>query len=315
MINRFFSIAAFVLLLIAGPTLAQSRITTAEYIQTYKDWAIQDMKVTGIPASIKLAQGILESSSGNSQLAKEDNNHFGIKCHDDWDGERVYHHDDARNECFRKYNDPRESFGDHSDFLTSHDRYADLFKLATTDYKGWARGLKKAGYATNPNYANLLIKVIEDNKLYEYDSNTSAQARRSSRDAERRSTSGSLVINPFDVRATSYNNGVRYVKVEEGDTFESLTAMFGLKSWEIAQYNDLPDNADITKHKILYLQPKRRNAHPDHTKHVVAQGETMYLLSQQYGIKLKRLYYLNRMAEGTEPNVGDRLELRRRARK
>ena len=308
-------LSLFMLSAVLQNSWSQSRITTLAYIETYKDWAIQDMKISGIPASIKLAQGILESSSGNSKLAKEDNNHFGIKCHTDWDGKRVYHHDDARNECFRKYKNPLESFSDHSEFLTKRDRYSSLFELATTDYKGWAHGLKKAGYATNPSYANLLIKVIEDNELYKYDSDISERAKRSSRETQRRSGTGSLVVNPFDVRPTSHNNGVKYIVLEEDDTFESISQMFGLKSWELPTYNDLPNNADISKYTILYLEAKRRNAHPDHKNHSVREGETMHAISQKYGMKLSRLYYLNRMQKGTEPNVGDRLELRRRARK
>lgn len=294
---------------------SQARIATSTYINTYKDWAIKDMKVSGIPASIKLAQGILESGSGNSKLAREDNNHFGIKCHADWTGERVYHHDDARNECFRKYRNPLQSFSDHTEFLTSRSRYSSLFDLATTDYKGWAHGLKKAGYATNPNYANLLIKVIEDNELYKYDEDITEQARKVTREKERKTSSGSLVVNPFDVRPTAYNNGVKYVVLEEDDTFQSISQMYGLKSWELPTYNDLPNNANISKYKILYLEPKQRNAHPNHTKHLVREGDTMHQISQQYGIKLNRLYFLNRMQKGSEPRVGDRLELRRRARK
>lgn len=310
-----FLLSLFLLATIGHKNWAQSRITTSEYIDKYKNWAIQDMKVSGIPASIKLAQGILESGSGNSKLAKEDNNHFGIKCHTDWNGKRVYHHDDARNECFRKYRDPLESFSDHSEFLTQRDRYADLFQLATTDYKGWAYGLKKAGYATNPSYAQLLIKVIEDNELYKYDSDISERARKSNREMQRRTGSGSLMVNPFDVRSTSYNNGVKYVVLEEGDNLQSISQMYGLKGWELPTYNDLPNNSDISKYKILYLEAKQRNAHPDHTKHTVREGETMHQISQQYGMKLSRLYYLNRMQKGSEPNVGDRLELRKRVRK
>ncbi|HKL71887.1 MAG TPA: glucosaminidase domain-containing protein [Marinilabiliaceae bacterium] len=308
-------LSLFLLTTIGHNNWAQSRITTSAYIDTYKDWAIQDMKVSGIPASIKLAQGILESGSGNSKLAREDNNHFGIKCHADWKGKRVYHHDDARNECFRKYGNPFESFSDHTDFLVLRDRYSSLFHLATTDYKGWAHGLKKAGYATNPSYAHLLIKVIEDNELYKYDADISERARKSNRETQRRSGTGSLVVNPFDVRSTSYNNGVKYVVLEEDDNLQSISQMYGLKSWELPSYNDLSNNADISKYKILYLEAKQRNAHPDHTKHLVREGETMHQISQQYGMKLSRLYYLNRMQKGSEPKVGDRLELRRRVRK
>lgn len=296
-------------------SVAQERISTPKYIETYKDWAIADMKKSGIPASIKLAQGILESASGNSRLAREANNHFGIKCHADWEGERIYHHDDARNECFRKYRNSTESFNDHTEFLTTRGRYSELFELATTDYKGWAHGLKKAGYATNPNYANLLIKVIEDNELYKYDADITEKAKKATRETQRRGGSGALVVNPFDVRPTHYNNGVKYVKLEADDTFKLISEMYGLKDWELPKYNDLSPAAKLSKYKILYLEPKRRTAHSKHTKYVVKEGDTMHQISQQYGIKLNRLYYLNRMLKGSEPDVGDKLELRRRARK
>ena len=148
---------------------AQHKISVEDYILNYKDVAIDKMRVYGIPASITLAQGILESGSGNSELARKANNHFGIKCHKDWKGKTFHMDDDAKNECFRKYKSPDESYRDHSLFLTTRDRYADLFELDITDYRGWARGLKKAGYATNPKYPQLLIKIIEENRLYEFD--------------------------------------------------------------------------------------------------------------------------------------------------
>lgn len=299
---------------LSGSIHAQGRITRQQYIDTYKDWAMSSMKETGIPASITLAQGILESASGNSTLAKRDNNHFGIKCHSDWTGKRVYHHDDARNECFRKYNNPHESFKDHAEFLTTRARYSALFELATTDYKGWAHGLRKAGYATNPQYAQLLIRIIEEEELYQYDQDISERARRSNRDIERRKSSGDLVINPYETRPVKYNNGVKYIELQEGDTFENLARMFNLKAWELPHYNDLPSNAQLDKYRLLYVESKRRNAHPDYPRHTVKNNESMHEISQQYGIRLKRLYYLNRMEEGTEPNNGDQLNLRKRVK-
>lgn len=314
--KTLFSIALSLLFLFINATaFSQSnRISREQYIETYKDWAIKDMQKTGIPASIKLAQGILESGNGNSKLAIEANNHFGIKCHE-WDGERVFHHDDARNECFRKYANPLQSFEDHSTFLTSRPRYSKLFELATTDYKGWAHGLREAGYATNPQYAQLLIRIIEESELYLLDQNISETARRSNRESQRRQASSDLVINIFEKRPTEYNNGVKYVQVREGDTFESLTSMFGLKAWELPHYNDLPSNADISAYSFLYIESKRKNAHPDHSVHTVKTGDSMHEISQMYGIRLKRLYYLNRMEPGSEPSVGDRLNLRRRVKK
>lgn len=312
--KRFFIITLnLVLLIILASSDAQAqRITRQQYIEKYSDWAIENMKETGIPASITLAQGILESASGNSKLAKEDNNHFGIKCHTDWKGERVYHHDDARNECFRKYKTPFESFKDHAEFLTSRERYASLFELATTDYKGWAHGLRKAGYATNPQYAQLLIRIIEDEELYRFDRDISEKARKSNRELQRQSSSSDLVINPYDTREVKYNNGVKYIELKEGDTFKSISDIFRLKAWELPHYNDLPPNASLDKYSILYIEAKRRNAHPDHKTHVVKNGETMHEISQQYGVRLKRLYYFNNMEEGSQPENGERLNLRKR---
>ena len=155
-------------LLLFSFQLTAQNITRNEYIAKYKDEAIYQMIKYKIPASIKLAQGILESGDGNSELAKKSNNHFGIKCHSNWEGDRVFHNDDKKNECFRKYNQVKDSFNDHSEFLLKP-RYATLFEYKLTDYKSWARGLKKAGYATNPNYAKLLIKIIKENDLDQFD--------------------------------------------------------------------------------------------------------------------------------------------------
>lgn len=293
---------------------AQRKISREEYIQTYKDWAIEDMKHSGIPASIKLAQGILESSDGNSELARKSNNHFGIKCHGDWNGSRVYHHDDARNECFRVYDDPLLSFEDHTTFLTSRSRYQDLFNLDPADYKGWAHGLKKAGYATNPQYPKLLIKIIEENQLYLFDEEGGDAARMVQKQAQRRRTSGTLVINPYARREVLYNNGVGYIELQEGDTYASLTKMFDLRNWELSHYNDLPQNPDLKKYRYLYIESKRRRAHPDHPTHVVKEGETMHLIAQMYGVRIGRLYYYNQMEKGSEPEPGDKINLRKKIR-
>ena len=168
----FIYIFVFVALLLPGVSNAQT--AQEKYISTYADLAVQEMYRSGVPASITLAQGMLESGNGRSELAQKSNNHFGIKCHNNWSGERVYHDDDAKGECFRKYSHPYQSYRDHSDFLRYRDRYKFLFDLKTTDYKGWAYGLKQAGYATDPNYATKLIKIIEDYKLYQYDTKTAS---------------------------------------------------------------------------------------------------------------------------------------------
>ena len=291
---------------------AQKRISREEYIQTYKDWAILDMKKSGIPASIKLAQACLESADGNSQLASKSNNHFGIKCHDNWNGKRAYHNDDARNECFRAYNNPLQSFEDHTIFLTTRSRYQKLFDLNPTNYKAWARGLKDAGYATNPQYPNLLIKIIEENELYLYDQEGGGASR--NRKVSNKTQRSGVVINPFDVREVKYNNSVKYIDVKVGDTFDGLTQEFKLRDWEIAHYNDIPRNADIRQFRYLYMAPKRNKAHKNHNTHIVRSDETMHSISHQYGIKLKKLYSLNKMAQEVEPQIGGTLNLRKKVK-
>lgn len=280
-----------------------SDMTREQYIRKYYEWAIKNMKKNGVPASITLAQGILESRSGNSRLAREGNNHFGIKCHD-WTGERIYEHDDRRNECFRKYDSAYESFADHARFLSTRSRYSDLFELEVTDYKKWARGLKKAGYATDPNYAHRLITIIENHNLDRFDKGVKV-SRRSGKSRE------SYEVNPFTQHEVHYNNGVRYVRVKSGDTFSAIAEEFDLRDWELPTYNDLPSgDHEATDFSYLYIERKRNNAHPDHDQHVVKEGQTMFEISQIYGVKLKRLYKLNEMPEGKEPRPGDRIELR-----
>jgi LysM repeat protein len=284
-------------------------MTGGEYIEQYSEWAVRNMKKSGVPASITLAQGMLESRNGNSTLAREANNHFGIKCHD-WTGKKVYHHDDRRNECFRKYNSVYDSYADHAHFLSSRQRYASLFNLDVTDYKGWARGLKKAGYATDPNYAKRLIDIIEANKLYLFDEEgEGGKARR--RSGASGSTSGLHVIDPFVKHEVCYNNGVKYVKVKPGDTFSSIAEEFDLRDWELPRYNDLESRGKATDYNYLYIGPKRKNAHPDQKYHVVKDNETMFEISQIYGVKMKYLYRLNDMPKGKEPRPGDKLNLRR----
>ncbi len=292
-----------------------TRMTSEDYIAAYHKWAVTNMKQTGIPASITLAQGMLESGNGNSTLAQEGNNHFGIKCHDDWTGKRVYHHDDRRNECFRKYKTVYDSYADHSAFLSTRSRYAFLFDLKTTDYKGWAKGLKKAGYATNPNYSQQLIKIIEENRLYLFDEEGGNERWSAQRGIRSRGTGSDYVIDPFRKHEVEYNNGVKYVRVKEGDTFESLSKEFNLREWEVPHYNDISDQAKVSELGFLYIEPKRNRAHRDQEYHVVEEGQSLQGISQMYGIKLKKLCRLNRMDAGADLDPGDKLNLRKRVKK
>ena len=266
------------------------------YINKYKDMAISNMSKSGVPASITLAQGMLESDYGRSRLAVQANNHFGIKCNNGWQGATIIHDDDERNECFRRYRSAEESFNDHSNFLTSSLRYRNLFNLDPQDYKGWARGLREAGYATNPNYANILIRIIEENELWRYDQANRGNAR-------------SAAV-PDRASRVRENNRIRYIVVNESDTRESIKRDFNLKIWKLSKYNELESNFNPRPGQILYLQPKRNKAEAGKNVHNVVSGDSMYSISQQYGIKIKKLYEMNRMSAMDIPRVGDRLWLR-----
>jgi LysM repeat protein len=307
---------------VASRTQPVSGYSEAEYISRYKDLAISEMKRTGIPASITLAQGMIESDCGHSSLAREANNYFGIKCHDDWSGPTIRHHDDRRNECFRKYREPEESFYDHSDFLRTGSRYSFLFNLKPTDYRAWARGLKKAGYATNPDYANMLIRKIEAYNLMIYDRGYTAYDVSSQKpDSGIGSpvpTGNGRIVNYQSGNTTVMErvprllekNRIEYIIVKDGDTKSKIEDEFQLLKWELAKYNDLPSDFQIVPGQILYLQPKRAKAEAGEDYYTTVEGDTMYLISQKYGIKLKNLYEMNRMEPGSEPAPGIRIWLR-----
>ena len=277
-----------------------------EYISKYKDLAVKEMERTGIPASITLAQGILESGAGKSRLAVKANNHFGIKCHD-WEGRKIRHDDDARRECFRKYKSVEESYRDHSDFLVAKSRYASLFLLDPTDYKQWAVGLKNAGYATSPTYAASLIRIIEENKLYLLDQGVEIPDHDISY-AENININTAKTKN--QQRQIFENNRIRYIIVKKGDSYTSLTAELDLLPWELTKYNEISETKSLSEGQILYIQPKRTKAELGKRTHKVKSGETMYSISQKYGIRLNNLYVRNQMEKGTQPQAGTELLLR-----
>jgi hypothetical protein len=288
-----------------------SQQTREEYIQKYYKLAISEMERSGIPASITLAQGCWESQNGNSELATEGNNHFGIKCKSDWKGKRIYHDDDAKGECFRKYAHAEASYLDHSNYLMNTSRYAFLFKLDPKDYVGWARGLKKAGYATDPSYAERLIKIIEDYKLYFYDEygNGRQIAALQQDHAKSRHEKSSISKNTAVSRKIEMRNGLRTIVVARGDTYESLTKLYKLKDWQLYTYNDFAKGRQPQPNEILYIESKYRRANLQHQRHVVEAGETMHYISQLYGIRLKPLLRRNRMNFGDEPAVGQTVYL------
>ena len=295
------------------------------YINRYSSLAISEMLRTGVPASITLAQGMIESDFGRSTLAREGNNHFGIKCHNDWTGPAIRHNDDRRNDCFRKYSRPEDSFYDHSDFLKSGSRYKQLFDLSQTDYKGWAHGLKRAGYATNPDYAGMLIRKIEENNLYYFDkanqlplqAEVVPQPEKTADTATPQLNMGypqpvtlENEIVPAHVSRIMENNRIQYIIVKDGETLSTIEDEFQLLKWELAKYNELNDSFTPVAGQMLYLQPKRDKAEPGKEIHIVSNGDTMYSISQIYGVKLKKLYEYNKMSEGSEPVPGDKIWLR-----
>lgn len=299
-----------------GSLLSQrsSEISREEYIETYASLAMREMARVGIPASIKLAQGCLESGNGNSRLAVVANNHFGIKCHE-WDGQKIYHDDDRRDECFRVYASPYESFMDHSMFLTTRNRYAALFELDEDDYKAWAYELKRSGYATARNYDHLLIKIIEENELYRYDrlvlsgefADGDWEDLPGTPPSAGSAASGGAAGTAREIRL---NNNIEFVRAEPGDTPEKLRNELGLYKNEIYRYNELKEGSQLKPGQIVYLQPKRRKAARGNEFHVVGPGETLYDISQKYGVKLKHIYRYNQMVEGREVPEGTQIYLR-----
>lgn len=307
------STAVVIFCLLIANALYSQRAQREQYIQQFSGIAVRQMSLYKIPASIILAQACLESGDGTSRLAKEANNHFGIKCHD-WKGAYILHDDDAKNECFRKYDNPEESFKDHSLFLRDRQRYSQLFSLDPKDYRGWAHGLKQAGYATNPNYAALLIKIIEDYELYRYDNiNPDTIGKDSNLSTEESKVSDPLIsgYNFTLERANSTINGVSFIIATSQDTYESLALEYGLFTKELLRFNDLEAEVAISDGTIVYLSKKRREGERSLTVHSVKPGETMYEISQIYGIRLKNLLKINSKNRDYIPVTGELIKLRR----
>lgn len=288
---------------------AKQRMSKEVYIQRFQQDALEDMKRTGVPASIKLAQGILESDCGNSRLAVEANNHFGIKCHKEWNGDTFYQDDDEKNECFRKYNTVLESYDDHSYFLRSRDRYASLFDLDITDYKAWAHGLKKAGYATNPNYAHQLIKIIEDYDLNSLDK-TGKKIPVTNVSAKPATPKPVTASKNFALPPSASNNinNTPYIVARKGDSYYSIAAANNMALWQVLKYNDA-DKEDVpAEGEVVFIKPKRNKAQQEF--HTVAYGETLRGISQLYGVRLKKIYKYNNLSASSKIQPGVRIKLR-----
>lgn len=278
------------LLLLLTPIFSTAQSKRVAYINKWKDVAVREMRLYNIPASITLAQGILESGDGQSRLATKANNHFGIKCHKGWTGGKVYHDDDKKGECFRKYKNAEDSFRDHSIFLSSRSRYAALFELDKTDYKGWAKGLKKAGYATSPTYATALIDLIDRWELHQYDIEGLGDE-----------------LLP-EARILTTQNGAKYIQLEEDETLEDIAKLYKRSLDKILAYNDLTHEAKLAAGNRVFIRPKKNKGGSKYYK--VQAGETAHAVAQKNGIKLKYLYKRNKKKVGWQPKVGDILRLR-----
>lgn len=278
------------------------------YIYRYSDMAVDQMQRYGIPASITLAQGIYETRAGQSRLAREAHNHFGIKVSSGWKGKYIVMADDRPDDRFRAYRTDDESYEDHSLFLRNNPRYSSLFQLAITDYKGWARGLKRCGYATNPSYSQTLIDIIERYNLTQFDSRTSGRYH-----ARTTNAADQQAVNQFFADHIVYkNNGVYMLIANVGDTWELIARETGVKPWKLLKYNDLPADYMLRTGDVVYLQKKKRKADKEfrHKPHTVQPGESMYSISQRYGIRLQRLYKMNDLPADYEPQIGDILRVR-----
>ncbi|MFR9523586.1 MAG: glucosaminidase domain-containing protein [Rikenellaceae bacterium] len=303
--KRLIMIAAATIVVV-GSITAQTRQTRQEYVERYKQIAIAHMEKYGIPASITMAQGILESDSGNSRLSISSNNHFGIKCKSNWTGRTVTYTDDAPDECFRAYPTVEESYEDHAIFLDTSPRYDSLFAYSSSDYKSWARGLKAAGYATAPHYANMLIKIIEEEKLYLLDSDNGAQlyASRNAQEPKREQPqAGTIDPNNFGVTINAHkgynihrSNGLYFTRAKAGDSIESLSATFEISKGNLSRFNDLKKDAQIASGDIIFIERKKAKWEGDDKRtHQTSAGETLYSISQKHGIRLRRLRRLNKM--------------------
>ena len=304
------------------------------YIARYAPIAVNEMYRTGVPASITLAQGIIESRSGQSTLAVEGNNHFGIKCHNSWRGKTMLADDDRKNECFRAYDSAEESFRDHSDFLRYRDRYKFLFDFKTTDYKSWAYGLKQAGYATDPSYASKLIQCVEDYGLARFDRMTVDDALAESGsyaevliekdevgeipDSPLKIEAGELFTGKageeyrFSLSRTLYSrNGVPFVYAVEGETYATLARSNHLLLREILKFNDLPQGGELHAGEVVYLEPKKNKTVRGLDKYIVGEeGETFHGICQRFAVKEKAIRKLNGLPADYVPREGDELILR-----
>lgn len=329
--------------------LCAQRTSVQEYIDTYKVLAMEEMVRTGVPAAIKLAQGIIETEAGNSALVQKSNNHFGIKCKENWTGEKVSHDDDARGECFRKYPTPQDSYRDHSDFLRTRKHYHFLFDLDPTDYKAWAHGLKKAGYATNPQYPQMLIRYIEQYQLNDFSLqvagkkattlDTSMITRKPAASPATEAKKPDAALQTQQMQSMPASNAVKIVQTEstpspakqsklypegvfrindtkvmyakEGTSLLALATQYNLPLQQLLDFNDMNEVDLLPYDQLIYLQRKRRTGSND--VHIVQQGESLHDIAQEEGIRIDALLEYNFLLATQQPAVGERLYLKAKA--
>lgn len=320
-----YTIFSVLLVVLSIGTLSASvRQTREEYIEKYKKIAVAHMERYGIPASITMAQGLLESDAGNSKLSKSSNNHFGIKCKKDWKGRKVYYDDDAKGECFRAYPSVEASYRDHAEFLDSSPRYDSLFAYSADDYHSWARGLKAAGYATAPDYAQRLVNIIEKYRLYILDREDGAAIYSSAKNAKENaewfasqsSKNEEEQVNPDDFRVTinahkGYNihrvNKVCYVVAKEGDSYASIGSAFYISEKTLRKFNEVSKRHILTKGERVYIERKKSYIRGKDIEHTVSKGETLHSISQRYGIRVKKLAKMNSMSKKSTLRVGSKI--------
>ena len=308
----------FTIVIIDFSIATAQTIKPQEYIEMYKEFAVREMKRMGVPAAITLAQGLLETESGNSDLVKKSNNHFGIKCKTSWTGEGVSHDDDAAGECFRSYKDAEASYRDHSNYLRGTDRYASLFKLNPTDYKGWARGLKKAGYATNPKYPDILIKNIEQYNLQQYSLEAANDVPKIETDkyeddkeppAIKPAEESTLTEVDTKVSVTgNFINEHKYINATKGTSLLAIATENDIDLSKLLAFNDLEKDGILINDQIIFLQKKSKIGDKDF--YIIQEGESLYDVAQKNGIQLMPLLSYNQLTQTTVVTVGTKLYLK-----
>ena len=319
----------FVMLAAGVGVIAQTPDVIGNYIATYQSIAIAEMHRTGVPASIKLAQGIHETTAGTSDLVKRSNNHFGIKCKSNWTGAKVSHTDDAPNECFRKYDDPFQSYKDHSDFLKTSSRYASLFKLDPLNYEAWAYGLKKAGYATNPKYPQIIIKLIETYQLQDYTlialGKMPAKEDQLAENVIVENKNEVVTIAVIDVPVAENNtdlkphypsgefkiNDTRVIFAKSGTPLLSIARQYNIPLARIIDFNEMQETETLLKDQLIYLQRKRKTGNNEF--HIVKPGETLQDIAQEEAIRKESLLEYNHLQSYMQPAPGEQLYLRKKA--